>query len=135
MKSHGPEHDTGSFERKTVGRMVTIASSDHASACSLSQCCRCRGLGVVYRMSRPARDWLSSLPRLRPRVGLRLSGCLIRELPAGRILARIAAETLKSTFRRCHDGKWRIAGLWLSDERGGMASDDTGTAAPYRRTR
>src|SRR5262249_58228646 len=36
--------------RKTVGRMLTTGKPDHESACSLSQCCRCCGLGVVFRM-------------------------------------------------------------------------------------
>ena len=33
-----------------VGRMVTTGRPDHATACSLSQCCRCRRLGVVFWM-------------------------------------------------------------------------------------
>src|SRR6202040_2166278 len=35
------------LSRNIVGRMVTTGRPDHASACSLSQCCRCCGLGVV----------------------------------------------------------------------------------------
>ena len=38
------------LSRNIVGRMVTTGRPDHANACSLSQCCRCWRLGVVFRM-------------------------------------------------------------------------------------
>src|SRR3984893_8724480 len=36
------------LSRKIVGRIVTTGRPDHASACSLNQCCRCLLLGEVF---------------------------------------------------------------------------------------
>src|SRR5262245_54038846 len=38
------------LSRNIVGRTVTTGRPDHPNACSLSQCCRCWWLGVVFWM-------------------------------------------------------------------------------------